>query len=305
MVDLDDKFLVNFDGESLRDKLITMVSDEIPSLRKRKAPTEPRSPHAPSSTSPPIKPAKKKKKTNVSDGQLLLEYNQGRPDIFPADLQRLLLHIAGRGPAPANKFFVRNAERVRQVVVVSIPGISKSMNTGIPPMMQGAERLLGEPINIMVNKSTCNLNNNYAMDSLHNVTSNLKVSSGYRKIDLEKQTGSDLYSSICLSREQLIDHGFTLPGDDIHHGYVTAPSKLTQRGRQEVGRFHKIVAMDCEMVLTSKGHELARCTLVDENRKVIMDHYVRPAGPVLDYLTRFSGITASLLDKKKPRNFFH
>ena len=58
----------------------------------------------------------------------------------------------------------------------------------------------------------------------------------------------------------------------------------------------RLVAVDCEMVGTALGSELARVTAVDEAGAVLLDTLVRPARPVLDYRTAFSGITAALLE---------
>jgi DNA polymerase III epsilon subunit-like protein len=65
----------------------------------------------------------------------------------------------------------------------------------------------------------------------------------------------------------------------------------------------RVFGMDCEMVLTSLGSELARITLVEfksfENNQLetttVLDALVKPENPVKDYLTRHSGITAKLL----------
>nr|CAG8618021.1 6824_t:CDS:10 [Entrophospora candida] len=57
----------------------------------------------------------------------------------------------------------------------------------------------------------------------------------------------------------------------------------------------KLIAMDCEMVTTTTGQELARISIVDEESKVIYDELVMPSSPVTDYLTAYSGITEELL----------
>ncbi|XP_050571789.1 interferon-stimulated 20 kDa exonuclease-like 2 [Cygnus atratus] len=55
----------------------------------------------------------------------------------------------------------------------------------------------------------------------------------------------------------------------------------------------KLVAIDCEMVGTGPGGRtsaLARCSIVGYEGDVLYDQYVRPAEPVVDYRTRWSGV---------------
>ncbi|POI28996.1 hypothetical protein CIB84_007251 [Bambusicola thoracicus] len=55
----------------------------------------------------------------------------------------------------------------------------------------------------------------------------------------------------------------------------------------------KFVAIDCEMVGTGPGgstSSLARCSIVSYEGDVLYDCYVRPAEPIVDYRTRWSGI---------------
>lgn len=51
-----------------------------------------------------------------------------------------------------------------------------------------------------------------------------------------------------------------------------------------------VYAMDCEMVYTMAGMEVARVTVVGIDGRVVYDTYVRPDSEILDYNTRFSGI---------------
>jgi RNA exonuclease 1 len=50
------------------------------------------------------------------------------------------------------------------------------------------------------------------------------------------------------------------------------------------------MAIDCEMVVTKDGFELARLTIMNEHREVICDELVKPTNPIVDYNTRYSGI---------------
>ncbi|EPR60098.1 exonuclease [Toxoplasma gondii GT1] len=49
-------------------------------------------------------------------------------------------------------------------------------------------------------------------------------------------------------------------------------------------------ALDCEMVLTKLGTEVGRVSVIDSNGTALLDVFVRPKGPIIDYLTRFSGL---------------
>ncbi|KAG5360457.1 RNA exonuclease 3 [Yarrowia sp. B02] len=52
-----------------------------------------------------------------------------------------------------------------------------------------------------------------------------------------------------------------------------------------------VVAVDCEMLYTTLGMELCRVTCIDYTGKKTLDRVVRPTGRILDFNTRFSGIS--------------
>nr|XP_054307152.1 apoptosis-enhancing nuclease isoform X3 [Pongo pygmaeus] len=65
----------------------------------------------------------------------------------------------------------------------------------------------------------------------------------------------------------------------------------------------KCVAIDCEMVGTGprgRVSELARCSIVSYHGDVLYDKYIRPEMPIVDYRTRWSGITRQHMCKAIP-----
>ncbi len=59
----------------------------------------------------------------------------------------------------------------------------------------------------------------------------------------------------------------------------------------------QVYALDCEMVLTADDiYSLARISVLDWHGKIMLDKFVKPALPIKDYFTQFSGITEKLLE---------
>ncbi|KAL4421609.1 hypothetical protein ABPG75_010900 [Micractinium tetrahymenae] len=103
-------------------------------------------------------------------------------------------------------------------------------------------------------------------------------------------------SHYVLTLEQLQEHNYPLPQLDEASGELVCPPGFvaTQacRGKPQ----HDLVAVDCEMCITEAGFELTRVTLVDREGKVLLDELVLPHNPITDHNTRFSGITAEMLE---------
>lgn len=62
----------------------------------------------------------------------------------------------------------------------------------------------------------------------------------------------------------------------------------------------KIIALDCEMIYTIHGLELARVTVTDWNEQLLLDLLIKPDHSIVDYNTKYSGISQSLYDQNSP-----
>lgn len=85
------------------------------------------------------------------------------------------------------------------------------------------------------------------------------------------------------------------PSSNGHGGNTDANGSGNVNGDHAGARQEKAFAVDCEMVQTDEGKELARVCVVDYwTREVVYDQLVKPARPILDYLTQYAPPTSLL-----------
>lgn len=107
---------------------------------------------------------------------------------------------------------------------------------------------------------------------------------------LERQyscCGGDSQSDGCC-----LGPGHVFDGDmsDTLKGYVkTSPKTPPPDG------YYGVYALDCEMCYTTGGIELIRVTVINPDMKPVYESFVKPENKILDYNTRFSGITEEQL----------
>ncbi|KAL3672293.1 hypothetical protein V7S43_002951 [Phytophthora oleae] len=98
-----------------------------------------------------------------------------------------------------------------------------------------------------------------------------------------------------LSPEELKVHLPSIPFEDAKAATEYVSTKPLPDGETRSAE-QLLLAIDCEMCRTTKGVELTRLTLVDASEKVLLDEYVRPKNPIVDYCTQYSGITCEIME---------
>lgn len=85
--------------------------------------------------------------------------------------------------------------------------------------------------------------------------------------------------------------------EDLHRRHAFTLSSEPAEGVNDATMLD-VAALDCEMIYTTAGMSVARVSVVDGEGKRVLDEVVRlDAGvKVIDYITRFSGITPEMLE---------
>ena len=84
----------------------------------------------------------------------------------------------------------------------------------------------------------------------------------------------------------------TLPGHNgPFHDYARTISPPYTGYKYDLNQ--GVFALDCEMVFTKNGMEVAKVSIVNLCNEVIYDTLIKPSAPVIDYNTRFSGLRPS------------
>lgn len=103
----------------------------------------------------------------------------------------------------------------------------------------------------------------------------------------------DLESEGCTTGKLHVWSGIS-DGVNRLKGFVKSP-----RGKGN----HNILGVDCEMIYTKGGMEVASVTLVDIRGEIVYQALVRPQQEVIDYNTKYSGVSLDDFKQKHPKPF--
>ncbi|KAF9483118.1 ribonuclease H-like protein [Pholiota conissans] len=238
------------------------------------------------------------------------------------DVRDLVLHLVADAPPP-NWLRIDNSNMIQKVVALLVPGLTPDLlslpplptaatsNPNLPlsiPLISPADLARGAasiPFIASTFSHACPTRAPGDQTRMHSVLSSFftgPVSGEEKKRRLMQRVQSEINKSdpmqYLLTLEQMIENDYPIPSymADVFEkpqGWVETP----EPGASEHKANPRIYAIDCEMCITEDGKELTRVCVIDFTSGIVVyDQLVKPAKPILDYLTRWSGITAEQLN---------
>ncbi|OXB72751.1 UNVERIFIED_CONTAM: hypothetical protein H355_009932 [Colinus virginianus] len=102
-------------------------------------------------------------------------------------------------------------------------------------------------------------------------------------------------TSYTLSSEELKKNDYPMRDSPGCKGYMYTECDLQRTDSSP------LFGLDCEMCLTARGNEVTRVSLVDAEGQCLLNELVKPESVIVNYCTRYSGITRKMLLPVKTR----
>ncbi|KAL4245414.1 REXO1/REXO3 family protein [Abortiporus biennis] len=235
------------------------------------------------------------------------------------DIRDLVLHISADAPPPS-WLRVENPKSISKVVTLLVPGLTPEI-LSLPPLPTSATANPNVPLEVPLLESENGMNfisstfslacptlapgDQTRMHSVLNTFFQTPVSGEEKKRRILERVASERAQEktplrYLLTVDQMIENDYPIPSyiADVFTkppGWVETPEPSAESSTSS-NPTPRIYSIDCEMCLTDEGKELARVCIIDYASGIVLyDTLVKPHKVIVDYLTRWSGITPEQL----------